>query len=149
MTIAAFWLLFSLISFLAELSSPGMFYFFSCSIVSFGLALWNYYAELSLLMQGIVFTVGCFAIFFLLHFFMKKMTTNGRQQYISHIVSLINREGTALTEIAGTSSGQIVVHNEIWPAYSANKEQIINRGDQVVVIGIKGVHLIIKAKEKS
>ena len=149
MTTSIFWLLFSLVCFLGELSSPGMFYFFSCSIVAFGLALWNYYAELSLATQGLLFFSGSFAMFFLLHRLMKKIDNGKKPQYVSHATALINREGIVLTPISGVTPGQLVIHNEVWLAYSTNKEQIIKKGEHVIIIGIKGTHLIVKSKEKS
>lgn len=149
MTISTFWLLFSFICFLGELSSPGLFYLLSCSIVAFGLALGNHYAELPLAMQGLIFVIGFLFIFFVLHHLMKKIDERRRPQYISHLASLIHQEGTALTGISSDTPGQLAVHNETWLAYAANKGQVIKKGEHVIVVGIKGAHLIIKSKEKS
>lgn len=55
---------------------------------------------------------------------------------------LVNETGTALSNFLAGSSGQIMLHGEIWNAKSLDEE--INEGEEVAVIGRKDLMVIVR-----
>lgn len=71
----------------------------------------------------------------------RKKPTTGKE-------GLIGETGFAKSDIIGSAGhpreGKVFVHGELWDAYSS--EDIIKSGSEVVVTGVEGLKLIVKAK---
>ncbi|MEK6591250.1 MAG: nodulation protein NfeD [Nitrospinota bacterium] len=71
-----------------------------------------------------------------------------RKKPITGKEGLIGETGFAKSDIIGSAGhpgeGKVFVHGELWDAYSS--EDIIKSGSEVVVTGVEGLKLIVKAK---
>jgi membrane protein implicated in regulation of membrane protease activity len=141
------WFLFAASCFLLELSFPGLFYFLACSVAALLLSgITSVASQLGIFSQLLIFVL----IFFISLFVLKKVVRKTETQshaYKSHLDALIGKEGEVITEITEIVPGQVKIKNEVWLAYSVEKEVTLEQGIKVVVVGIRGVHVLVKEKK--
>ena len=56
---------------------------------------------------------------------------------------MVGKEGIALTDI--DKEGKVLVHSEVWNAFSSDK---IKKEEKVVIEGVEGLKLLVKRKEE-
>ncbi len=90
-------------------------------------------------LQVLIPAVATISIFFLAVIALV-IKAQRRKQYIGEI-AIIGEEGEAVTDIH--EEGQVFVKGEYWRAES---EERVDKGRKIVVVGIKGMKLIVKKK---
>lgn len=136
-----FWLIISVIFFVIEILTPGVF-FFSCLGIGALLAMiislfWSYF-----ILQGIVFAISSVLVIYFLRPILTKYFV--KQDIKSNVDSLIGQEGVVVEEIKGKiKSGLVKVNNELWRAIS---EKEIKKDEIIVVVKVDGSHLIVERK---
>lgn len=66
-----------------------------------------------------------------------------RRRPVTGSEGLIGLEGKALSDISG-EGGSVAIHGEIW---SANSEEIIKKGDTVLIVSVSGLKIKVRKKE--
>lgn len=65
-----------------------------------------------------------------------------RRKPVTGSEGLIGLDGKAMTDITG-EGGMVTMHGEIWSAYS---DEVINKGDDIVVISVSGLKIKVKKR---
>jgi membrane protein implicated in regulation of membrane protease activity len=120
------WLSVAILFFIIEILTPGIF-FFSC--LGFGALLAmivSLYTNV-VMIQVLVFVLSSVLIIYFLRPVLNKYFISKNVK--SNIDSIISKEGIVVEDILGDKvSGLVKVNNELWRAFSVNKEKISKEG---------------------
>lgn len=137
------WLSVAILFFIIEILTPGIF-FFSC--LGFGALLAmivSLYTNV-VMIQVLVFVLSSVLIIYFLRPVLNKYFISKNVK--SNIDSIISKEGIVVEDILGDKvSGLVKVNNELWRAFSVNKEKI-SKEEEIVVEKVVGNHLIVRKK---
>ncbi len=137
------WLIISIVFFIIEILTPGVF-LFSCFSIGALVAMVVSFFNNSMLLQCSVFTVVSIISIYLLKPFLMKVLTPLTIK--SNIDSIIGQSGIVIEDIKGNKTmGIVKVNNELWRAI-AEEDEFIQKDTEVVVTKVEGVHLIVKKK---
>ena len=133
------WLILAIVFLLAEVGTPGLFFFVAFAIGSCGAAVVAF-LHYSLVVQCVVALI-CMVVSFLLlrHYFSVK----GGKRIQTNIDALVGKQGVVVKAIELHKTGAVKVKGETWSA-QVEDGGILHKGTVVKVVGIKGNRLIVK-----
>lgn len=140
------WLLVAVLCLLLEMGSPGLFFFLSFffgALVAAGATL----VTASWLAQSVVFVVATAISFLLLHYWVKRRSKLFDTHMQTNVYALRNKWGRVIREIVPGKMGLVKIEGETWSARSLH-EQAVKEGARVIVVRIKGVHLVVQEVEE-
>jgi len=137
-----FWLVVAVFFLLMEMGSPGLFFFLSFFFGALMCAFSALFTN-SIVTQSIIFLVGSFVSFVVLHFWVKKKAHKSKEHELTNIYALKGKRAKVLKSIVPPESGKVKVYAEVWSARSIGHEPI-EEGQYVEIIDVKGSHLIVK-----
>ena len=138
------WVVAALLLLLLEVVAPGLFYFLSFSAGAMGAAIAAFCGI------DIYFQCLCGLLVAILAFWIMRMYVKPRMKskHKTNTDALMHQEAVVILPIELRTPGRIKVKGEEWPALVQNGS-ILCIGTVVVVIGIEGNKLIVKAKGHS
>jgi len=134
------WMVLAILGALFEIGHPGLFFFlsFSCGAV---LAAFSSLIPINLTVQLVVFFVGTALSFFVLRRYVaRSLGTSGHR---TNVEALVGRRGVVLEQIGPEKPGQVRVGGEAWLARAATADMEIGQGAEVVVVAVRGAHLVV------
>lgn len=138
-----FWLSVAIIFFIIEILTPGIFFFTCLGIGALFAMIVSLFTNV-VMVQSLVFVISSIVIIYFLRPVLNKYFIP--KDVKSNVDSLIFKEGVVIENISGDKiAGLVKVNNELWRAFSVNKEQI-NKDEEVVVERVEGNHLIVRKK---
>ena len=138
-----FWLLVAIIFFIIEILTPGIFFFTCLGIGALVAMIVSLFTRL-IMVQGLVFVISSVVIIYFLKPILNKYFSS--KEVKSNVDSLLFKEGIVVEKIVGDKiAGLVKVNNELWRAFSVNKETI-NKDEEIVVEKIDGNHLFVRKK---
>lgn len=141
------WSLIGLFLVLLELGHPGLFLCLSIALGAFsaaGVALMT--SELG--WQLVIFVLVAISGILLTQLWLRSLSKFfSRSMGQTNVYALIGKRGTVLAAVSEQQTGYIKIDGEIWLAKTSVGENI-TIGQEVLVIGIKGCHVIVKSKEE-
>jgi len=139
------WGVLALIMLMFEMGHPGLFLFLSFSVGALiaGLAA---SANYGLASQLTIFSLGvCTGLLLFYRWLKAKGRGFHKAQMGTNAYALVGKEAKAVSNITAQSPGQVIINGEIWRAKTYGDATIF-QGDQVIVLDIKGCHLIVQIK---
>lgn len=136
------WIFLGIWFLLFELGTPGLFYFLSFSIAAFITAIATFFIT-TIIYQVLFFLLATVFAFLLLHVVFLPLLQSDKKNYKSNVEALIGKQGYVVMSIGKYHSGQVKMNGEVWSARS-EKNEVIEKNREVMVIAVKGVHLIVK-----
>jgi membrane protein implicated in regulation of membrane protease activity len=138
------WFVVVLLLLLLEVGTPGLFYFLSFSAGAMGAAIAafcgiNIYCQC---LYGLLVTIFAFLV---MRMYVKPRMN---KKYKTNIDAIMHQEAVIILPIELRMPGRIKIRGEEWPAVVQNGSKLCV-GTVVVVIGIEGNKLIVKAKGHS
>ena len=136
------WLLAAVLCLLLEMGSPGLFFFLSFffgALVASGATL----VTASWLAQSFTFIVATLISFLLLHYWVKRRSKLFDTHTQTNVYALRDKRGRIVREIIPGKMGLVKIEGETWSARSLH-EQTIKKGARVMVVRIKGAHLVVQ-----
>ena len=82
-----------------------------------------------------------FALAGIVLFLVNLVIRSQRRQPATGVSAMIDKVGHTITPLDESSSGQVVVHGEIWKATS---KQVVSKDESVRVIAVNGMTLIVE-----
>ncbi|PCI73843.1 hypothetical protein COB28_03135 [Candidatus Dependentiae bacterium] len=139
-----FWILTGVAFGFLELSSPGYFFFLSCSFGCFAAAALAWYQSVFATQMFVAFLVMIFSLY-LLHVLVKKhaFSQESWEKHATNIDALIGREALVLQKIIGKEYGLVKVRGEIWSA-ETDENETLDMNESVVVVRIYGNKLMVR-----
>ena len=138
------WLIVMLLLLLAEIMTPGLFFFVSFAagaLVASILAFMGYTIVLQCI-GGLFFTVLSFVIL--------RSVLKGRNLSDVHygesetnIDALVGMHGIVLKEVSALSGGSVKVRGEVWAA-GCSENKSIESGSKVIIVKVNGNRLIVR-----
>jgi len=137
-----FWLIVAIMFLILEMGSPGFFFFLAFSLGALICAV-STFLTISLFWQSIIFLGGSLVSFLVLHFWIKKRMQKPRAYELSNIYALKGKRAKVLKRITHFQPGTVNVAGEVWTA-RPESDEIIQEGQYVIIVNVKGAHLIVK-----
>ncbi|MBL4587882.1 NfeD family protein [Candidatus Babeliales bacterium] len=139
-----FWILTGLAFGFLELSSPGFFFFLSCSFGCFVAASLAWYQYTLVTQMVVAFFVMIFSLY-ILYALVKKyaFSQHSSEKHTTNIDALIGREALVLQKIIGKEYGLVKVRGEIWSA-ETDDDAALEINESVVVVRIYGNKLMVR-----
>lgn len=135
-----FWVLFALLMFLVELTSPGLLFFvaFACGALVAALA---QYWGIGLLVQLTLFLIFSVLVIIIL----RKLVGGSISQkgQVSNVDALIGKRGVVTTKLSPHLRGFVKINGEEWSARE-EKHSPVPVGTIVEVIKVIGCHVVVK-----
>jgi membrane protein implicated in regulation of membrane protease activity len=134
-----FWLIISILFLLAEILTPGLFFFIafaigSCFVVPF--VIWGY----GFSVQCLVALIASLIAFFVLRRFCAVRGKESSDK--TNVEALVGKIGIVIKEIRFGESGQVKVGGEIWSA-KLLKDDVIKKYVKVRIVRVDGNHLVV------
>jgi len=135
------WFLVALAFLLAELTTPGLFFFLAFAIGCIIGAVFAF-LEYSFVIQCIISLITTGLAFWILR---KKFAVLSKNDIIkTNFDALVGAHAVVIADVTVSYGGQVKVRGEIWPART--EENNILKGDVVKVIRVEGNSLIVIKK---
>ncbi len=133
------WLIIGIVFLVAEMATPGMFFFIAFAIGSCFAGL-TAFLGYSLIIQCIVALVcSIFSFFILRHYF----ALTSKRKIKTKNDALVGQKGIVRKTIESHKAGLVKVNGEIWTA-EVEKGVILQEGTVVTVVTVKGNRLIVQ-----
>ena len=142
-----FWLIIAVFFLILEMGSPGLFFFLSFFFGAISCAIATFFTT-SLVVQSIIFIVGTFLSFIILQFLVKKNLFKGSKHDVTNVYALRGKKGRVLKCIEPEGVGLVKVLGQVWSARIHDNEPAIKKGALVIVLDIKGAHLVVRETEE-
>lgn len=139
--IVYFWLIIALLFLLAELFTPGLFFFVVFAIGCLVAALFSFLGYFLTTQCLIAVGVSIASFFFLRYFFAVKF--KGVDRDLTNVDALYGCKGVVIKEIRPEESGRVKIKGEVWPV-KTDGDQILVKGVVVKVVRAEGNHLIVE-----
>jgi len=137
------WIIVSIALFIAEIFTPG--FVLACFGIACLISGLVSFFELGFKIQIITFSVSTLIVFFgirplfLRHFYSSQGKTK------TNVDALVDKAGLVLEKIdPAVSKGRVMVGGENWRGISVD-EAVIEPGEKIVVVGVEGTKLLVKA----
>ncbi len=137
-----FWLVIALLFLISELGHPGLFFFLSFSFGALISALISVWYD-SWIIQSTAFLVGAIISFFVLKRWVRVKMRKDRRDHLTNVYALQGKKGTVIESILPDKPGYVQINGERWTARSVHTA-IIEQGVQVIVIDVRGAHVIVE-----
>ncbi len=137
------WLVLSIAFLLAEIGTPGLFFFVSFAIGCITAAI-AAFIGFSLIIQCVTAVIAlCLSFYVMRRLFAKKTTT---QTLKTNIEALAHKTGIVIKTIEPHKTGKVKVGGEIWTAQAEEAEhpRTIEKNTVITVVKIQGNRLIVK-----
>jgi len=141
-SVTLLWFIMALAFLIFEMGNPGLFFFLSFFIGALNTALLSFWID-SGVFQGLMFLGSSAFSFFMLRFLVGRMIEQVHRDKHTNVYALQGKRGVVVQAIELAGSGQVKVGGEIWSARAAD-ESAIDVGTAVVIVAVKGVHLIVE-----
>jgi len=139
---ATVWLFIALMGLLFEVGSPGLFFFLSFFFGAL-LAAGSAFTTQMWLVQSVVFLIGSVIAFIALTRWVKRRVLVEQAYTLTNVYAMRSKKGIVVKKITAETMGLVKVGGELWSARSHNQKEI-EKGAQVVVVRIKGAHLVVQ-----
>ena len=139
----SFWLILAIILFIAEILSPGMF-FFACLGIGALLTAVVVLITLPLWLQWVVFSVFSLLSIYLIRPIAKRFFKL-KEIVKSNVDGLIGKKAIVIEAIDPMKPGMIKVEGEMWKARS---DEQITKDLWVEIVSVDGAHLKVKTTTK-
>jgi len=136
------WILISIVCLLFEVGSPGLFFFLSFFFGAIFAAI-SAVITASWLIQSVIFLIFSFISFFVLSRWVKRRSSIIDIGMQTNVYAMRSKRGIVVKRITADTMGKVKVDGETWSARPHNGEDIEN-GTKVVIIRIKGAHLVVE-----
>lgn len=136
-----FWLIISVIFFILEMGSPGLFFFISFglgAIASAGVSLY----VMSFVYQMAVFLCTSIGAFIFLRWWTKKYILK-KHTILTNASALIGKQAQVIKPISCFQLGQVRVAGQVWSAKALDQSQI-TVGVIVEITDVKGAHVVVR-----
>lgn len=140
------WSLLGLLLVLLELGHPGLLFFLAIAIGAFSAAGATFMTP-ELGRQLAVFIVTATLGIILTQLWLRRLGRFfSRSLGQTNVYALVGKRGVVLAELGEQQTGYVKIDGEVWLAKTV-AEKIINPGQEVLVTGTKGCHVIVKVWE--
>ncbi|HLB94199.1 MAG TPA: NfeD family protein [Candidatus Babeliales bacterium] len=140
------WSLLGLLLVLLELGHPGLLLFLAIAIGAFSAAGATFMTP-ELGWQLAVFIVTATLGIILTQLWLRRLSRFfSKSLGQTNVYALIGKRGVVLAELGEQQTGYVKIDGEVWLAKTV-AEKIINPGQEVLVTGTKGCHVIVKVWE--
>jgi len=136
-----FWLIIGLLFLIAELGSPGFFFFFSFFLGALITAFSSIFM-VSIVTQLFIFLGGTTAAFLLLQLWVRSRGANLTKKQETNVGALKGKRAVVVRAIGHNRPGYISIYGVLWLARSANNKAIPEES-WVEVVDMKGAHLLV------
>jgi len=137
-----FWLIMAIVFLVFEMGTPGFFFFLSFSFGSLMCAVATFFTH-SIFLQSIIFLIGSVLSFLVLHFWIKRKMLKSKADQLTNVYALKGKRAKVLKKITYFKPGTVNVAGEVWAARPA-VDEVIEEGQYVIIVQVKGAHLIVK-----
>ncbi len=141
-----FWLVIAIACLLLEIGSPGLFFFLSFFFGSLVAAISTFVFD-SWLLQAAIFLIGTMVAFFALHYRVRRWLANVSPHSQTNVYAMRSKRGLVTRQISPDAMGRVKVDGELWLARSL-RDQVIKEGELVIVVRVRGAHIIVDRVEK-
>ena len=124
-----------------ELSSPGMFFFFSFSIGAAAAAIFALAFTSNPTTEFMVFLGVSLVAFFLLKRYIKSISKD--TMYSTNVYALRGKKAIVVEPIIPFKKGWVSIDGQLWSALSIH-EEIIEKGTLVEVVNSAGSHVVVR-----
>ena len=138
------WLLLAIIFLLAELSTPGLFFFVAFAVGAFCAAPFAFLGHTLLIQMIVALLVSLSTFLWIRRHFAKQVYLRGDAK--TNIETLAGQSGMVTREITSRGSGLVKVRGEVWSARSRDAGSL-KKGSIVTVLFVQGNHLIVTPKK--
>lgn len=136
------WLIISLLFLIAELGSPGFFFFFSFFIASLITAISAIFVS-NLMIQLFVFLGGTILSFLCLQIWVRFRGSRISKKQATNMDALIGKVAVAVKSVDSNNPGYVRLQGVLWVARPVNND-VISEGTLVEIVDVQGSHLIVK-----
>ena len=139
MTSLTWWILVFIATVLAELSSPGLFFFISISGGALAAALVSWF-DISLMAEYLIFIAVSVGLFFFLRRYVAKMKDT---LHATNVYALLGKKGIVVEELSEYKKGWVRLDGELWAAVPSKGERI-EVGASIEVVSAAGSHVVVR-----
>lgn len=139
MTSMTWWILIFIATVLAELSSPGLFFFISISGGALVAALVSWF-DISLMGEFLVFLAVSGGLFYLLRRYVTRMKDT---LHATNVYALVGKKGIVVEELSEFTKGWVKLDGELWAAVPSKGERI-EVGTSIEVVSAAGSHVVVR-----
>ena len=140
-TVFLFWIIIAILFLIAELGSPGLFFFFSFFLGAVATAIASFFV-VSYTAQLLVFLAGTTIAFFVMQKWVKSRSELSQEQK-TNIDALKGKHAVVTTSIGPNTPGYISIQGVLWLARSFDKVAI-EKDSWVEIVAVCGAHLRVK-----
>lgn len=137
-----FWLIVAILFLVLEMGSPGLFFFLSFFFGGLAAAFSTVWMS-SIIAQTAVFFIGTVISLIVLRYFVVPLIGKDRPHERTNVYALQGKRGFVVTHIGEKQSGMVKISGVTWAARCVHGD-IINVGDEVEVVDVRGTHVIVK-----
>ena len=138
-----FWIIIAILLLIAELGSPGLFFFFSFFLGALITAFASFFVD-SIISQLLLFLGGTTVAFLILQKWVKSRTSLSQEQK-TNIYALKGKRAVMTTAIGPNTPGYISIQGVLWLARSADNVAI-EKDSWVEIVDVRGAHVLVKNK---
>jgi len=140
-TVFLFWIIIAILFLIAELGSPGLFFFFSFFLGALATAITSFFV-VYYTAQLLVFLSGTMLAFFVMQKWVKARTGLSQEQK-TNVDALKGKHAIVTTSIGQNTPGYISIQGVLWLARSADNAAI-EKDSWVEIVDVCGAHLRVK-----
>lgn len=138
------WLIAGVVLLAAELGTPGMFFFTSCSVGAFAGALSAWLGYGMMVQWAAAFVVTLITLYLLQQIVKEKhFSSVVYEKPITNVDALIGKTGMVVQEILTHKPGYVKIRGEVWSAEHQYKEAL-PVGTEVTIIRVDGNKVIVQ-----
>lgn len=137
-----FWLIIAVFFLLLEMGSPGLFFFLSFFFGAIFAAFSTMVTE-SIVFQAIFFLSSSIISFLIMNFWVKKHFLGSKSYEQTNVYAIVGKKVKVIKTIFPQEPGAVKVDGEIWSAKAVD-DKVIQIGQTVEIVEIKGVHVIVR-----
>lgn len=137
-----FWLIVAFLFLIAELSSPGFFFFFSFFIGALITAASVLFIS-SNVTQLFIFLGGTAGAFLLLQLWIKMRGARPSKKHDTNIDALKGKRAIVVQDITPNKPGYVSISGVMWLARSKNNNHI-EEGQLVEIVDVQGAHVLVE-----
>jgi len=136
------WAVLSILFLIAELSNPGLFFFFSFSLGAFITGLSSFY-PFSCRALSLIFLGSTILAFIVLRLWVKYFGSQLGKAQETNMDAFKGRRAVVVSPIKENMPGYVSIDGVLWRAYSDDSSGISNES-WVEVIDVRGAHVVVR-----
>lgn len=136
-----YWFLLALLFLICEVGHPGLLFFLSFAFGAFIAGISSFFTQ-ELVYQAALFLAATSGALVVFRRWVAQRGTQGPKHGATNIYALEGKRGLVIKELGPNKFGTVSLNGEMWSA-RARDDEIVPAGTEVVVLHVKGAHLVV------